>query len=447
MIVASLAGSAPASAAPVKTVMATQKITIKVRRVKGTGVLLKEGVKADVVSSALQWEYIPETSVSVPYISLKLDRLPMVGNMTVLVGRTGKLTPDPVKGYIVRLPLMKKENPLLITVIDPKGDYEDWEVMVQISLLESAIFVDETCSEYALRIRELKRPAGPNLIYVGCRMGATARDLSLDILWGEIDRIQYRSKTITAETSVLTVPLESKDTSEAELSGFQQRTGAQSSYSIQYTPYIPPPYEAWAGLAFFRTGFSQNNFPSKFSQISTAFLGQFWYRPEDTQLSIMTRAFGSLLSFSNTLDPDPGFKDSVQTYFVDVEARYKVLEKKGWRIDPFLGGWYYFMRVKSRQFGLQRIINPILGAVVEREVNKRDKIGLTLRFVPLQSFFNPFTFSLSQAYTEIELTYVHPLMKRNRVFGTLYWGNLNYEPEGLARTSGSYLVIGGGYGW
>lgn len=434
-----------ASAAPVQQSSVSQRITVKARQIRSSGTVLKTGLKPRILASALLWDYVPGTAVSVPYVALQLGDVPKTG-VSVLAARMGKVTPDSSDGFVLRLPLLKRDNSLVFTLIDDRGQFEEWEVLLQLSLKESAIFVDETCKDYYLRIKELQRPAGPNLMYVGCRAGSRPRDLTLDIVWPDIERIQYLQNQIPADSAVLSVPLESRRESDSLLTGIHG-LGKRSNYRVHYTPYVPPPYEAWAGLAFFRTAFEQSNFGSKFSSISTAFLGQFWYRPEDVPLSVMVRGFGSLLNFSNTLAPDPGWAESVQTYFLDAELRYRVVDSGGWRIDPFFGGWFFFMKVKSRAFGTQRIIDPVLGLVIQRNISTRDTLGLTIRAVPLQSFFNPFRFRVDQSYIEYELTYIHPFKLRNRLFATLYWGNLHYAPENSAVTSGSYLVLGGGYGW
>ena len=111
------------------------------------------------------------------------------------------------------------------------------------------------------------------------------------------------------------------------------------------------------------------------------------------------------------------------------------------------GGWIFFMKVDSRGFGIQRIITPLFGVTIERELSRRNRLETAIRLVPLQTFFNPFEFQLNQMYTEIEFTFVHEFRSQNRFFGTLYYGNLSFTPDNLARTAGSYLVIGGGYGW
>ncbi len=444
-VVAALA-SAAVEAAPVQS-MGSQRILIRSKRIRLMGVsVLKQGIQATLAPVPLQWDYVPGSSVSVPYITLLLRGVPTDKGTTVLAARSGKLVPDSSDGYSIRLPILKKDSQMIFSVIDAKGSLEEWEVRVQITLSESAIFVDESCKEFHLKIRELKRPAGPNLMFVGCKLGTRPQELSLDVLWSDVERIEYSGKVIEAENSVITVPLESRRTSEAAIIGLHDRS-LRSIYQLRYEPYVPPPYEFWAGLGMFSASFTQSNFGSKFSGMSAAFLGQFWYRPEDVRLSIMIRGFGTIAQLSHSLDPPAG-EDSVKMYFVDAEARFRVLDRGGWRLDPFLGAWVVFMKVDTRRFGVQRIIDPIFGAVIQRSVGRRDWLGLTLRFVPLQSFFNPLEFSTSQAYFEGELTYVHPLQLRNRLFVTAYIGQLKYAPGApLADTEGSFLLIGAGYGW
>lgn len=217
-------------------------------------------------------------------------------------------------------------------------------------------------------------------------------------------------------------------------------------YTLEFEPDPPPPYEVWLGGAFFRTQFSQSNFPASYSGIGSAFMGQVWFRPEGVPLSIMLRGFGTLFNFSGSLSPDLG-ADSVKTYFVDAELRFRVLDRARWRVEPFVGGWVYFSDVKTRRFGVQRIIDPIMGVAVSKGIFKRDTLGVTLRFVPLQPIFNPAAFSLSQAYFESEWTYQHAFKRRNRWFLSMYYGAMKFQPEEGATTTGSYMVIGGGYGW
>ena len=438
-------------AAPINSITAAQKLTLKLRRLKATGLVLKDGLKAGVLASALMWDYIPGTSVSVPYVTIQLRQVPLDGSITVLAARSGKLKADSRNGFVMRFPLLKKESSVIFTMINDQGQLEEWEVLVSLALTESAIYVDETCRDYHLKIKEMMRPAGPNLVYLGCRMGSRPYDLALEMIWTDISRIEYLSNIIDAESAILTVPLETKEHSLSRLAGIH-RNGQRSLYSLSYEPYVPPPYEAWAGMAFFKTFFEQSNYNYQFNQIATAFLGQFWYRPEDVPLSIMIRGFGSLLSFSNTMTPLKGApelanQESVQTYFADAEVRYRVFDRYRFRITPLFGGWFFFMNVKSSKFGMQQIIDPVIGLQVQREVGTRASVGLTLRVVPLQSFFNPFQFKTDQSYLEAELTYLHPFQKRNRFFVTSYYGTMKYVSAGLPTSNGSYLVLGGGYGW
>lgn len=447
---------APVSAAwsaPASSLVSSQRISVKVKRLKGTGTVLKKGIKTRVMSRTLQWDYIPGTSVSIPFITLQFSSIPTANNITVLAGRSTKLIPDKSDGYVIKIPLLRKVNPLLLTIVSAAGQFEDWEIEVVVGLSASAVFVDESCADYFFTIKELKRPAGPNMIYVGCRPGSGPRDLSLDILWGDIDRLEYMTQFYSAQNSVISVPLQSKTDSRAQIAGIHAG-GKKSVYEIFYKPFVPPPYELWAGLAFFNTAFQQSNFtssdgtPIKFDQLSTAFLGTAWYRPEDVPISVMLRAFGSLISFSDKLEPAQAYQESVRTYFLDLELRYRVFEQGGWKIEPLLGGWIFFMDVQSRNFGIQSAKSGMFGLTLSRMLGKRDSVGVTVRFVDLKLIFNPFQFDANQSYIEVEATYVHPFMRRNRLFATLYAGFLNYAPGGdFASTTGNYLVIGGGYGW
>jgi len=433
-------------AAPIRSTMQAQKITIKTKRIRGSGVILKDGIQPSLLSGSLEWEYIPETYVSVPFVSLKLGKVPVNDRVTLLVEKTDQLRPNPLNGYVVRLPLLKKDNSVSVTAIDANGQLEEWELAVHVDSTQSAVFVDENCKENYFKIKELKRTADSNLIYVGCRTGAGNKELSLDVLWGDVNQVEYLSQRFVAEDSVLTIPLESRHNSDSDISGVHS-SGEKSTYKVSYLPYQSPSYELWLGLAFFRNTLGQSNVASQYTSHSSAFLGQFWYRPEEVPFSLMIRGFGSLYSYSDRLAPVQNYKEKVKTYFLDAEVRVNVLNSKGWRVDPFLGGWFFFQDVRTRSIGVQRIICPVLGLVFQRNIGKRDSLGLTTRIVPLQNFFNPLAFKKEQSYIEFELTYVHPLRRRNRVFATLYKGNLNYATEGFAALTGSYLVLGGGYGW
>src|SRR5690606_24035556 len=101
--------------------------------------------------------------------------------------------------------------------------------------------------------------------------------------------------------------------------------------------------------------------------------------PDDVDLSLMVRGFGSLLSFSDTLSPPTGDEESVQTYFFSTDLRLEAFDRDQWKISPFIGGWFFFMRVASRKFGTQRIVTPVLGVSVERTLGVRNRADLTLR--------------------------------------------------------------------
>ena len=447
-VFAALALGAPgaARAAPIGTDAASHRISLKVRRVKAAVQILETKVTAHASADSITWTYLPDTSVSIPFVRFELDGIPANRGLVVLVEKLGKLGADATGRYPVGIPLLAREQTLRISVIDDRGRAEDWEIKIGVSLPQSAVFVDETCRDYLLRIKEVERPQEGNLIYVGCRAGSSPHHLSLDIYWGDVRRVTYHEQTVSVNNSLITLPLEHRRRTKSAFSGVDG-LGRLSVYTIDYDPVIPTPFEVWAGLAFFRTAFEQSNFPAEFSQVSSAFLGKLWYRPEDIDLSLMVRGFGSALSFSNSLDPDQGYDESVKTYFLSGEARYRVLHRGGWGLSPFFGGWMFFMKVESRRFGIQRIVTPLFGVTLERELSKRNRLEAALRLVPLQTFFNPFEFQLNQMYTELEFTFVHEFRSQNRFFGTLYYGNLSFTPESLARTAGSYLVIGGGYGW
>ncbi len=441
-------GGFSAWGAPIKMEMSSQTVGIKVRRTKGSEPVLPKPLSVKVTSSELEWDYIAGTAISVPYLSFSLQGVPAERNLTLLVARTAKLTPNKAGVYQLRIPIMRKENSLSITIIDPKGAFEDWEIMVTIGLAETAVYVDETCATYAIKIKELRRTEEPNLIYVGCKIGTTVKDMSLDILWPDIERIEYMGKSFVPQNTVVTLALDNKSALDSQIVGVKSAS-LKSIYTLQFTPYSPPPFEIWAGLAYMYSNFRQTNFGSIYNGHGMAAMGQFWFRPEDIPLSVQFRGFGTLFNFADDLNPpDPSLNEFVTTYFANLELRYKVLDWKGWRLDPMLGGWFYFMNVRSRQFGLQRIINPVLGLVVNRKLFKRDFLELSFRFVPLQEFVNPFDFSGDKSYWEWELNYVYPFALRHRVHASFIFGYLDYNPgfEDFARTQGMYFVIGAGYG-
>lgn len=439
--------SPSALSAPVEAERAAQRIAIRAKRLKGTAKFVQTKLKIRPVKDAITWQYIPETSVSVPFMKVEILGIPKTTPpLTVLVEKAGNLKPDKEGRYFLSLPMLETENRVKLTLINLRGQLEEWALHISLGLQETAIFVDETCQEYRLKVRELKRPGDPNLLFIGCRPGNRPHHLSLDLFWKGADRVKFRSQVLRVADSIVTLPMEHGHETTSKLLG-EVGSGNISTYEIYYNPVVPKPYEIWAGIAFFQTLFSQTNFDSEFSQISSAFLGKVWYRPEDIRLSLMVRGFGSLLSFSDELEPDQGYEESVQTYFVSTELRYKVLSRPTWSLSPFLGGWFYTMRVESRNFGLQRIITPIIGVSGEYHFGRRDRTELTLRIVPLQSFINPFEFSHKQSYFETEVTYVHELLRGGRIFGTFYAGVLRYAPEGLAETRGAYFVLGGGYGF
>lgn len=105
------------------------------------------------------------------------------------------------------------------------------------------------------------------------------------------------------------------------------------------------------------------------------------------------------------------------------------------------------MDVASRNFGAQRIINPVLGLYFSKEIGARNRLSFTGRLVPLQEFPNPFAFTFARSYFEFELTFTRAFHQRNKVFGTLYWGNLIYNATDVASQNASYIVLGGGLGW
>ena len=447
-----------ARAVPVQATTVSHKLTLRTRRTKGSGIVLKEGLKVGVMASALVWDYIPDTAISVPFVTIQLQGVPVGKSVTVLAARTGRMEAKTSDGYTLRIPLIKKDNSLLFTFIDASGMFEEWDVQVGLDFPESSIFVDENCKDYSLRIKELSRPAGPNLIFLGCKMGSRPQDLSLEMIWSDVVAVEYMSQSIQSQGSIMTIPLQSKTESTSKLTGIHQK-GLRSVYNITYQPYLPPPYEVWGGLAFFRTSFEQANFRTsqlgntyKYNQMGLAFMSQIWYRPDDAVISVMLRGFGTALSVSNNLDPvavkDADIVKSSKVYFLDAELRAKVLDWKGWRIDPFFGGWFYFMKVDTPNLGVERIIDPVLGVVVQRSLWKRDYMFFTLRVVPLQDFFNPLKFSMNESYFEYELTYVHPFKFRNRVFVTMYAGVMKYHPPNWhAGLDGGMLLIGGGYGF
>jgi hypothetical protein len=445
-VLALLAAPSVARAMPVSTSMTAQRISLQVKRAGGTGVLLPKGLQAKVIARQLQWNYIPDTTVSVPYVQIQLAGFPVPNPLNVLLERSEAL-PSGGGGKVLTLPLLRKRNVVRVTVVDPEGRFEDWTVSVNLKLTETTVYVDETCRDYVFKIRELRRTSEASLIYLGCQLGSGPGDMSLEMTWSDLDRIEYRGTTIRGGASVMSLPLESRRETTSELSGFLT-TGGSDVFQISYEPFIAPPYELWGGIAFFHNTFAQSNFPAKYNQNGTAFLGQFWFRPEDVRLSVMARGFGTLLTGSPTLEPAQDFEESVRSYFMDVELRYAVVNtESGWRVDPFVGGWAFFQTVQSRKWGVQRILDPILGVMIQKKLGKRHSISTSLRFVPLQTFFNPLKFSLNNAYLEAEFTFVHSFRRAHKLFGTVYVGSLNYHPENEASSAGTYIVAGGGFGW
>lgn len=438
--------SPTAWAMPVSTSMTAQRITLQVKRTGGTGVLIPKGLQAKVIARQLQWNYIPDTTVSVPYVQIQLSGFPISNSLNVLLERSEAL-PAGGGGKVLTLPLLRKRNVVRVTVVDPEGRFEDWTVSVNLNLTETTVYVDETCRDYVFKIRELRRTSEASLIYLGCQLGSGPGEMSLELSWSDLDRIEYQGTTIRGGASVLTLPLESRRDTTSDLTGFLT-SGGNDIFQIRYEPFLAPPFEFWGGIAFFHNTFTQSNFAAKYNQNGTAFLGQFWFRPEDVRLSVMARGFGTLLTGSPTLEPDQGYEEAVRSYFVDVELRYAVINSdSGWRVDPLLGGWAFFQDVKSRNFGLQRILDPILGVMIQKKLGKRHSLSSTFRFVPLQAFFNPLAFSLDNAYLELEVAFVHSFRRAHKLFGTFSFGSLNYHPEGLASSAGTYIVAGGGFGW
>lgn len=434
-----------ALAAPQRTQMGSQKILVQVKRNKGNSFILKDGFKAVIRSPNLQWEYIPNTSVSVPFIDLQFVGIPVPNNFTILAERSGTLNSDPTKGYLLHLPLLRVDNSILITVVDQAGHFEDWKVTVSLGLVESAVFVDESCRDYSFKVREVRRPTGPSLIYLGCRPGSGPKELSMDLLWGDMKKIEYRGQQIKAESSVVTVPLESKKATVSEVVGLSN-FGERNVYEIEYQPYLPPPYEIWLGLSYFYSSFTQSSFDARYDQLGTAAFTQILYRPDDVRLSVLGRGFMTVHSFQQALTPSQGYAENAASWFFNLELRLSVLDRSGWRIDPFIGGWFFFQEVASRNFGIQRVIDPLFGVYLHKMVSSKDTLALTLRWTPLQTFFNPLDL-FSQAYKEAELTFTHSLKQRQKVFASFFVGALNFQPPDSALTLGSYFVFSGGYGW
>ena len=449
-----LCGSVVGFANPLNNFGQGQRISIKVKKKNSKGKILQKKLSVRIAAkNGIHWDYVPGTALSIPFLTIEFKNIPHSRHLSVIIAKVGKLAWNPKKGYTVQMPLLQVSNKYHLNIVDIRGSYEDYEISIDASLKTSAIMVDKNCLDFHLRIKELSRPAGPNLMYVGCRSGTRPHHLSLDILWVGIKKIKYRRKVLKFEKTVLTVPLEHRKSTASELVGLHEG-GDRSRYLVEYDPIIPLPYEFWIGMSFFKTSFEQDNFtaPSgaayQYSQVATAFTGRFWYRPEDTDLSVMARGFGSLFEVSDNFEPAFTEEESVQTYFFSTELLYNVVDSNGWRIDPFFGGWFYFMRVNSRRWGLQRIITPLLGFAVERGLTVRDRLTLTTRFVPLQSFFNPADLDGDQIYMEFEAQYVHELRKGGRWFAQFTYGFLNFKGSAFtALTKGNYLVLGGGYGF
>ncbi|MGZ3698681.1 MAG: hypothetical protein ACXWP5_11145 [Bdellovibrionota bacterium] len=447
LLLLSFFGVTGAQAAPIKSIMPQQRLLVQTDRTKGNAPILKEPMKVSLASSLLQWDVLPGSSVSIPYVDVKITGIPIPNDLTVLAERMGTLKPDKKLGYFLHLPMLRTENEVAITIVDKAGHFEEWHIKVILSLQESAVYVDENCADYMFKIREKSRSKKPNLIFIACKPGSGPRDMSLDIFWGSAEHVEYRGQNIPTLNTVVTVPLESKQANTSELTGVDE-DGGRSVFDVDYEPYVQKPWEIWAGLAFLMSNFRQDNFAAKFQQMSPAFIAQFWFKPEDSRLSFSARAVGNPISFSQTLTPSLGYQEDVQTYFLNTDLRIKAFDIKGWRMDPFLGAWFYFQNVRSQAFGIQRIIDPQLGLVLEKSFAKRDRVFMTLRYAPLQSFLNPLAFSINTSYFEGEIAYEHTFRNGHKLFFNASASWLNYVADAFsAQTTGNYLVVGGGYGY
>lgn len=405
-----------------------------------------EKLSVATVEGGVEWTYVPGTYLSLPLMTFELIGIPTAKKYTIIIEKVGKVPQLQDGRFLFKFPVLKVENKLRLTVIDIEGFTEDWGVNIAVVLKTSSVFVDETCENYMLKIREVERTGDPSLIYMGCRPGVSLHHLAIDIFWQGVEKIEYRETTVNTLGSVVSVPLEQRKEASHKLVGVTSR-GQKNVFTLEYDPTVPYPFELWAGLAYFKMGFEQSNFASKYTGTSLVFLGKFWFRPPDIPFSVMARGFGTILPFSNTLEPDLGYQESVKTYFTSVEAHYQLMDVNEWAVSPFFGAWLYFMKVESREFGIQRMFTSVMGVSVEKTLAYSNRVDLTIRLAPLQTFFNPLAFSFNEMYWETELSFTHAFMRLGRVFATLYYGSLNFSPSGFASTNGTYLVLGGGYGF
>lgn len=425
---------------------ADQKIRIRVRKKGGTSKVLKKKLKVIVQKEPVRWQYLPQSSVSVPYVPLEFKNIPVDQGVSVLIQRQGKLKAKDGK-YVLQYPLLKKREVLPITIISRSGQLEEWLVVVRVELRQSAVYVDENCQSYALKLKEKARPKDPNLIYVGCTAGNTPNRMTLELYWPGVTQVKYRDKVTQVGASTIALPLPHRRDTVSKLLA-RHEEGTQSVFDIEYKPTVPSPFELWAGLAFYQSEFKQSNFSSTYSQQAVAFLGKVWFRPEDTAVNAMIRSFGTLFSIKSELSPSIGQDEDVRTYFIDAELRYTLDFGRRWAFTPFVGGWLFLMYTQTQKFGLERVVVPLMGMELEKGFGPRDQVNLTFRYAPLLAFIDPTQIGFDEAYIEAELAYSHAFRQSGRIFLNFYYGLLKYSPGGgQPSTEGTYIVAGGGWGF
>lgn len=438
--------SFPTVAAPIQSgvqAQGGQRVLLQVRKQKPEEKsFLPQPLSARILRGKVQWEYIPDTFTSIPIMAFQLVGIPLNQKLSVLIDRTGKLVPDAKQGYVLRAPLMGTESSYRITIISKDGQVEEWEMRVRIQMTRSAVYVDESCEAYQIKISEVQKSQVPNLLYVGCRPGSIFGEMALEVLWQQVDRLVFRSKEQGSQGALFSIPFGRKEKVREQIIGIHGR-GERSIFSIDYDPEQRLPFEVYGGISFYRTGFSQAGLDSTYTGMGTALLAKFWFRPDDIPASFMIRGFGTLLNIAQGMTPPTGSEENVATYFLSAELHWRVLTAGSWRISPLVGGWIHFMEVRSRAFGLQRVIAPDMGLTIQKDFGPRNTVTLAGRFVPLA----PPSFSLAESYIEGELTWVHQLRRAGKFFVSAYFGVIQYAPPEVAANQGTYLVLGGGWGW
>ena len=438
-------------AGPIKTQIGFGSLLnskVTVQRLRRTREVLPKELAVEVSQDApIVWNYVPDTTVSVPHLSLVLKDIEPKKSVTVIVERLGKLVPDPNTGkYVIYIPILKKKNETQVSFVTDRGDLEDWRITVEPTMNESVIYVDETCRDYRIRIVETKRPEAPNLLYIGCRPGNTLAQLSVDVYWQDIIKIKFQDRAIRVSNSVVSLPLNDKEKTVHTLVGTSPKT-LESQYEITYVPKLDPIFELWAGTGVTWTGVRQSNFPSQYSQLTMSVLGKFLFRPPETKLSLYSTLSTTTFEFAGRFKPALTLEEFIYQFQTSIELRYEVLYRKGFRLNPFVGGWFYFMNVRSKFYGFQRIISPIIGISVEKVFNHRHALDFRTAFVSLQDEFNPLKFRSTKLSWDFDLIYTARVREKHRVFGVLDYQFMRFHPSNSVGTYAHVVTFGGGYAW